>query len=145
MPVVQAVDVQAIHREFTPRKREPVTALDGVSLTIPVGEVHGLLGPNGAGKTTLVKILSTVLLHRPFPDWDVDPELRRRARFYHRLAPFFSVHYGLLRTGRPTSSRRSRRSGPGSDWRTHTRHGRAEPVLVSDTEVERRPFRLVPR
>ncbi len=51
-----------IQRVFTPRKREPVNALDGVSLTIPVGEVHGLLGPNGAGKTTLVKILSTVLL-----------------------------------------------------------------------------------
>jgi len=33
-------------------------------------------------------------------DWDVDPELRRRARFYHRLAPFFSVHYGVF-TKRP--------------------------------------------
>jgi len=62
MKVVQAVEVQEIHRIYTPRKREPVIALDGVSLTIPVGEVHGLLGPNGAGKTTLVKILSTVLL-----------------------------------------------------------------------------------
>src|SRR5437763_1652100 len=51
-----------IRRVFTPRKREPVTALDGLSLAIPAGEVHGLLGPNGAGKTTLVKILSTVLL-----------------------------------------------------------------------------------
>ena len=36
------------------------------------------------------------LLHGPFPDWDVDPELRRRARFYHRLAPFYSVHYGVF-------------------------------------------------
>jgi ABC-2 type transport system ATP-binding protein len=59
---VDAVVVDEIRRVFTPRKRDPVDALDGVSLTIPVGEVHGLLGPNGAGKTTLVKILSTVLL-----------------------------------------------------------------------------------
>jgi ABC-2 type transport system ATP-binding protein len=62
MAAVQAVEIEEIRRVFTPRKRDPVTALDGVSLTIPVGEVHGLLGPNGAGKTTLVKILSTVLL-----------------------------------------------------------------------------------
>ena len=37
------------------------------------------------------------LLHGPFPDWDVDQELLRRAHFYHRLAPFYSVHYGLFR------------------------------------------------
>jgi len=59
---VDAVVVEEIRRVFTPRKRDPVTALDGVSLAIPAREVHGLLGPNGAGKTTLVKILSTVLL-----------------------------------------------------------------------------------
>jgi energy-coupling factor transporter ATP-binding protein EcfA2 len=37
------------------------------------------------------------LLHGPFPGWDVDPELRRRARFCHRYAPFYSVHYGVFK------------------------------------------------
>src|SRR5439155_21831020 len=57
-----AVEVVDLRRVYAQRKREPVVALDAVSLTIPPGEVHGLLGPNGAGKTTLVKIVSTVLL-----------------------------------------------------------------------------------
>jgi aminoglycoside phosphotransferase (APT) family kinase protein len=34
------------------------------------------------------------LLNVPFPNWEVDDELRRRARFYHRLGPWFEVHYG---------------------------------------------------
>jgi aminoglycoside phosphotransferase (APT) family kinase protein len=39
------------------------------------------------------------LVNVPFPGWDVDDELRRRARFYHRLGPWFEAHHGLL-TGR---------------------------------------------
>lgn len=34
------------------------------------------------------------LLTTAFPDWEVEDELRRRARFYYRLAPWFDVHYG---------------------------------------------------
>jgi ABC-2 type transport system ATP-binding protein len=37
-----------------------VTALDGLSFTVPAGTVFGLLGPNGAGKSTTVKILTTL-------------------------------------------------------------------------------------
>lgn len=40
------------------------------------------------------------LLNGPFPDWDVDDEVRRRALVYHRLAPWFEVEYGL-RTDQP--------------------------------------------
>lgn len=42
----------------------------------------------------------SLLLNGPFPEWDVDDELRRRARIYHRLAPWFEVHYGAF-TERP--------------------------------------------
>ena len=34
------------------------------------------------------------LLNGPFPDWDVDDDLRRRAQIYHMLGPWFEVHYG---------------------------------------------------
>ncbi len=35
------------------------------------------------------------LLNGPFADWDVDAELRRRARLYHRLGPWHEVDYGM--------------------------------------------------
>lgn len=38
-----------------------VPALEGVSLEIRAGEVHGLVGANGAGKSTFMKILSGAL------------------------------------------------------------------------------------
>ncbi|MBI5642874.1 MAG: ATP-binding cassette domain-containing protein [Deltaproteobacteria bacterium] len=38
-----------------------LTALAGVSLSIPEGDCFGLLGPNGAGKTTLIRILTTLI------------------------------------------------------------------------------------
>ena len=41
------------------------------------------------------------LLTGPFADWDVDLDLRRRARFYHRLAPWYEAHYGLF-TNQPS-------------------------------------------
>jgi aminoglycoside phosphotransferase (APT) family kinase protein len=36
------------------------------------------------------------LLNGPFPAWDVGDELRRRALVYHRLVPWFEVHYGVF-------------------------------------------------
>jgi ABC-2 type transport system ATP-binding protein len=35
----------------------PVTALAGLTMSVPRGEIFGFLGPNGAGKTTAVKLL----------------------------------------------------------------------------------------
>ena len=40
------------------KKYKDVTAVDGLDLTIPQGELFALLGVNGAGKTTTIRMLS---------------------------------------------------------------------------------------
>src|SRR5438034_11829876 len=74
MPVMQApaIRTEVLTRTYRlPKKRKGTspteqpsefTALDGLSLEVPEGELFGLLGPNGAGKTTTIKILTTLLI-----------------------------------------------------------------------------------
>jgi len=52
-----------VHTTDLRRQYGDIRALDGVSLTIPAGQIVGMLGPNGAGKTTLIDLL--VGLRRP--------------------------------------------------------------------------------
>jgi ABC-2 type transport system ATP-binding protein len=47
-----AIEATGVRKRFG-----KVTALDGVSVSVPTGEIYGLLGPNGAGKTTLIRSL----------------------------------------------------------------------------------------
>ncbi|QFU91733.1 ATP-binding cassette domain-containing protein [Amycolatopsis sp. YIM 10] len=53
----------AIRAEGLVKRFGKTTALAGIHLSVPHGEVAGVLGPNGAGKTTAVRILAT--LSRP--------------------------------------------------------------------------------
>lgn len=47
-------------RDLTKRFKQ-LAAVDGVTLSVPRGEVFGLIGPDGAGKSTLIRMLATVL------------------------------------------------------------------------------------
>ncbi len=49
----RALQIEGVGRTFG-----ALVALDGISLTIPVGERHAILGANGAGKTTLFNVIA---------------------------------------------------------------------------------------
>ncbi len=48
-----------------------LTAVDGISITIEPGEIHGILGPNGAGKSTTIGCITGLL---PFDSGSVTYE-----------------------------------------------------------------------
>lgn len=51
--VTEVVQVSGLTKVYPPDTR----AVDGITFSIPKGEVFSILGPNGAGKTTTVEIL----------------------------------------------------------------------------------------
>ena len=65
-----------LHSFISPEYRH-IRALDGISFSVPPGEVVGLLGPNGAGKSTTVKIVAGIM----YPDGG---EVRVLGRDPHR-------------------------------------------------------------
>src|SRR5271168_1192578 len=51
-----AIDVHGLTKRFG-RK----TAVNGIDIRVPEGEVWGFLGPNGSGKTTTIRLLCGLL------------------------------------------------------------------------------------
>ncbi len=81
------------------RKYGSFTALDGLSLRIDSGELHGFVGPNGAGKTTTMRILATLLpatSGKAYVDGvEVSKEGKRIRRMVGYMPDFFGVYDGL--------------------------------------------------
>lgn len=76
-----------------------LSALDGVSFSVPRGSIFGFLGPNGAGKTTALRILATLLLPTEGNVWvageDISRHPERARRKIGYMPDFFGVYDDL--------------------------------------------------
>lgn len=52
---MNALEIKHLGKTYKGKKGKVVTALSGLDLIIPKGEIFGFLGPNGAGKSTTIK------------------------------------------------------------------------------------------
>jgi len=81
-------------------------ALEGVSFTLPRGEVLGIIGPNGAGKSTLLKVVARVLQPtrgRIRTRGSVAPLLELGPGFHPELTGRENVFLNSAMLGRPRS------------------------------------------
>jgi ABC-2 type transport system ATP-binding protein len=89
------------------KRYDQLAAVDGITFTVPEGQIFAFLGPNGAGKTTTVEILEglrsrtegnvTVL---GFDPWTEGAPLHRvigvipqEFRFFEKITPKEAVVY----------------------------------------------------
>lgn len=55
-----AIRLENLSKTFQ-RGKQRVTAVKGLNLRIPSGQVYGVLGPNGAGKTTTIRMIMDLI------------------------------------------------------------------------------------
>ena len=133
------IEVQALTKVFSDRKRGEVHAVDDISLRVAPGQIYGLLGANGAGKTTLLRLLATLL--RPtsggakVAGFDVKRESQRVRASVGFLATSTAL-YGRL-TARETVAYFGRLNGLDDDA-IHTRTLRLADELGMHEFLDRR-------
>ena len=84
--MTQALVIDGLTRRFG-----GVTALNAVSLTVPLGQTRALIGPNGSGKSTLINCVSAV------DRWD-DGSITLADRVIKGKDPVGAARRGISRT-----------------------------------------------
>lgn len=128
------LEVRDLRVEFPATRRgEPVSALDGVSLSVQSGQTLGLLGESGSGKSTLANAvlgLITPTEGEILVDGHETTRLPARARraLARRVQVVFQDPYGSLNPSRTVGSTLA------EPLRLHYRIGRAQAAAqVADT------------
>jgi len=88
---MEAAMSDALRTEGLVKRFGGLTAVSGVSLSLPEGSRHALIGPNGAGKTTLINLLTGVLAPS-------EGDVFLRGERITALKPHRRVKRGLSRT-----------------------------------------------
>jgi branched-chain amino acid transport system permease protein len=118
-----SADTPVLSIQSVSRSYGALRAVDGVSLTISRGALHGLMGPNGAGKTTLFNLISgfippesgrVVLAGVPLDDVAIERRIGlgmtrtfQHAAAFQRLSCLDNVMIGLGRNTVLDGTRRS--------------------------------------
>ena len=98
---MSAIELHGLTKRFGDGRSGQVTAVDDLTLELPVGAVTGFLGPNGAGKTTTLRML--LGLERP----DAGTATFNGRRYAELVAPVRTVGAVLETAFHPARSGRN--------------------------------------
>lgn len=82
------LELRSVVKHYRVGDGEPIRAVDGVSMSVPEGQMVVLYGPSGSGKTTLLQLIAGVLTPdegRVLVDGQDVHKLSRRQRDEYRL------------------------------------------------------------
>jgi len=77
------------------RKFNKMTAVNGLNLDIPEGEIFGLVGPDGAGKTTTMRLLTGILDPTSGEGWVYGRHIYKEAEELKDNIAYMSQRFGL--------------------------------------------------
>jgi len=87
--------VDVIRTEGLTRRFGDTVAVDGLTLSVPRGELFGLVGPDGAGKTTTMRLLAGILPPSGGDAWVLGRSVRGEAAKVHGRIGYMSQRFGL--------------------------------------------------
>ncbi len=86
-----AVELNALTKRFG-----DFVAVDGISLSVPRGEVFGFLGPNGSGKTTTIRMLTGALAPDGGSAWVLGEDIATHADRVRPRIGYMSQKFSLF-------------------------------------------------